>query len=777
MRCILSPHLLWLACFLVCAIPISRTSAEPVTDRALSSVQLVSGKSCDLLKISFNFRVRYASHFPLSHGDELRIMVRALDPAEAANELLTRRESLRPPQSKRARVKAIELDIDPAGGPSLVVQFHGAVHYQVGQGADFESIIIAVSGAKASQSCKPDFPAAGPGGSWTTMVTPEPKPANKSKPQAKPVPPRPKTRGSGTLSDADRREAAAAMDEARAALKKKHLNDAIRLLVKILGYPENEFSPEAQELLGVARQRNNETAEAKAEYEDYVTRYPSGEGADRVRQRLAALLTANGEPPKNTAAWDSQAKAPATTRSGTDGSSAWSVSGSASQFYIRDDSFHTLQDPSLPPDLSTDPDTHRVHQNELLSSIDLIAAWNNASAKWKFRFSGTEEHDVSGEDDEIVSIAALFVETAIRDWNVEARVGRQTRNSGGVLGRFDGGLFRWQATPWLGVNVVGGSPVASRKDEPYKDDKFLYGASVDIGPFFDGLDLSLFAIEQQDRSLIDRQAIGVEARYVNESFAAFATVDYDIHFAELNAAIFSGTWTLADKSTLNAGLEYRKSPYLSAWTALQGQPFITLYDLLKTRSIDEVDQLAIDRTATYRSATLGYARPLTEHLQVSADVTAAETSGTVESGGVAATPSTGTELYYSAQLIANDMFNEGDMYIMGLRFADREDSNLYVIDLNSRYPITDAWRVGPRLRLGYREGDDLTEYSLLPSVLVDYYWTRDLSLELEVGAQWTETEHARVTEDETEIFFTVGFRYDFYADGTSSCSLTGSTCK
>ena len=578
--------------------------------------------------------------------------------------------SLRPPQIKRARIKAIELDIDPAGGPSLVVQFHGAAHYQVGQGADFESVIIAVAGARPSPSCKPDFPAAG---GWSAIVTPEPKPANKTALEVKPVPPRPKNCGSGTLTDADQRDAAAAMDEARAALKKNNLNTAIGLLVKVLGYPENEFSAEAQELLGLARQRNNEAAEAKAEYEDYLTRYPMGEGADRVRQRLAGLLTANGEQPKKAPAPDKWAEGSATSRSGADGSSAWSVSGSASQFYIRDDSFNAIQDPSLPPDLSTDPDTHRVHQNELLSSLDLIGAWSNASAKWKFRFSGTEEHDVSGEDDEIVSVAALFVETAIRDWNVEARVGRQTRNSGGVLGRFDGAFLRWQATPWLGINVVGGSPVARRKDDPYKDDKILYGASVDIGPFFDGLDLSLFAIEQQDRYWIDRQAIGAEARYVNESFAAFATVDYDIHFAELNAAIFSGTWTLADKSTLHAGVEYRKSPYLSAWTALQGQPFITLYDLLKTRSVDEVDQLAIDRTATYRSATFGYARPLTEHLQVSADITAAETSGTVGSAGVAATPSTGTELYYSAQLIANDMYNEGDMYILGLRFADRED--------------------------------------------------------------------------------------------------------
>lgn len=740
---------------------------------------MVARKDCEVFKVSFNYRVRYASHFPQTRGTELRISVRALDPAVAASEFLTRREALRPPPSKLAKMKAIELDLDPAQGPTLVVQFHQPVAFQVGQGADFESVIIAVSGPRASASCRPEYPETQ---SWTARVTPAPGMGRKSAQQAEApvnIPSRPKTRGTGTLTEIDRREVAAAMDEGRAALKKNNLGTAITRFIKVLNKPENEFSAEAQELLGLARQRNSEVAEARAEYEDYLNRYPTGEGADRVRQRLAGLLTANGEAPKSAGSAAAQPPSESSSRRrwGTDGSSSWSVSGSASQFYIRDDSFHTLQDPSLPPDFNPDPDAHRVHQNELQSSLDLVAIWSNPSTKWKFRFSGTEEHDISGQQDEIVGVAALFLETAVRDWDTDMRIGRQTRNTGGVLGRFDGAVVSWHATPWLSFDVVGGSPVARRYDEPLLNDKLFYGASIDIGPVWGGLDLTLFAIEQRDREWIDRQAIGAEARYVSSDFSGFATLDYDIHFADFNAAIFSGTWTMADRSTLNAGVEYRKSPYLSAWTALQGQPFITLYDLLAAQTVSEVNQLAVDRTATYRSATLGYSRPLTDHLQLSADITAADTSGTVTSGGVTAMPSTGLELYYSAQLIGNSMFDPGDMYILGLRLADRKDSDLYVLDLNSRYPLTDAWRVGPRLRLGYRYGDDLEEYSVLPSVLVDYYWTRDLSLELEVGAQWTETRKAGVLEDQTELFFTVGYRYDFYADGSSKCSLQGSICR
>ena len=236
---------------------------------------------------------------------------------------------------------------------------------------------------------------------------------------------------------------------------------------------------------------------------------------------------------------------------------------------------------------------------------------------------------------------------------------------------------------------------------------------------------------------LDRQAVGTELRYLDQQKSGFLTVDYDIHFQQLNAAIASGSWTFSDKSVLHLGGDYRKAPYMTAWNALQGQPFATLYDMLKVRTKQEVDQLALDRTPTYQSATIGYSYPLTEKLQASLDVTAANMSGTVASGGVDAMLPMGTEYYLNAQLIANGLFSEGDLYIGALRFADKEHSDLYVVDLSARYPMTREFRVNPRLRLGYEVGKDtdLQEYTLLPSLLLNYYWTKDFVLELEIAVQ------------------------------------------
>jgi tetratricopeptide (TPR) repeat protein len=759
-----------IAAMAACQLP-TPSGAEPVLDRALSGLRLFQpSASCTLVKIEFNFRVRYVSHFPLAMGEELRINVRAIDPTQAAALAILRREALRAPNSAAAAIRAIEFEVDQPAGPVLRVQFLHAVAYQVAPGSDFESVVIAIAGKTPQAACQPRFPSR-VGAGWDTTVSHGDGSASLTPNGPLPPPPRrPNERAAGAPSPADLRAVGAAMDEARAALKKGNYAQAIELLGKVLTRPENERSAEAQELLGVAYQQAGHISEARAQYEDYLRRYPNGEGSEGVRQRLDGILTASGEPGERLRSSKAQSGEPG--GSPRSGGTTWMVSGSASQFYIRDDSFRTLRDPSLPPNPNEDKDAHLTHQNTLLSSFDLSAVWSNDQFKSKFRFSGSEEHKFD-DNREIVSVAALFFETTVKQWDLMTRLGRQTRNTGGVVGRFDGGVVSWQANPNVRFNVVGGSPVERRADEPFKDERYFYGASVDFDHFWGNLEATLFAIEQRDRWLLDRQAVGGELRYIDADKSAFALVDYDVHFQELNAAMFSGSWTLPDKSTISAGIDYRKSPYLTAWNALQGQPFLTLYDMLKLHSKDEVDQLAIDRTPTYKSATLGYAFPLSKNYQVNLDATASSLSGTVASGGIEAMLPTGTELYYSAQLTGTNLFAEGDMYIAGVRMADLQASNLYVLDLSARYPLSNELRVNPRLRLGYQVGDttDLREITILPSILVNYYWTRDLSLELEIGAKWTERQQAGATQTETDLFFTAGFRYDFYADGQKPCGL------
>lgn len=745
---------LW-AAFFACGAAASTVRAEPALDRVLGSVQVANQKSCSALNIAFNLRVRYLNHFPVTGGTELRIALKPIDGSQAAGEILSRRESLRSPDSKFGRIRAIDFEAGAAAGPVLVVQFDEFTNYQVLQGDDFQSIVVKLFGNKAPGKC--DAPVAGQGslGGWSTRVT-SAGPSTSAPSTAIATP-----RGKGTATEAQKQAAAAAMDEGRAALRKNNYDGAIAKFGAVLRLPETDKSAEAQELLALARQRNKQMADARAEYEDYLRRYPSGDGAERVRQRLAGLVTASGDTGQK------ELKAPRSGRD--DGTQTWTLSGSASQFYIRDDSFRTLRDPSIAPTVNDDIEKHQTHQNELLTSLDAIATWSGNGVKSKLRFSGTEEHKFESGEGEIVGVAALFLDTAIRDWGVQGRFGRQTRNSGGVLGRFDGALLSFETAQPFRINAVAGAPVLRRRDAPFEDDKLFYGASVDFGPF-DGFDFSIFAIEQRDRDVLDRQAVGAELRYIDPTKSAFATVDYDVHYQDVNAAILNGSWTLADKSTLHAAFDYRKSPYLSTWTALQGQVYPTLYEMLKTKTLAEIEDLAIDRTASFTTVSAGFSRPINDTFQVSLDATVTNYGGTPASGGVAETEGTGNEYFYAAQVIGNSVITQDDLVIAGLRFADLSKSDYYVMDLSVRYPLMEQLKINPRLMLGYRTGDttDLVEYTVLPAVLFNYYFTRDLSLELEVGAKWTSATENNIKETSTDLFFTVGYRYDFYADGATS---------
>ncbi len=84
--------------------------------------------------------------------------------------------------------------------------------------------------------------------------------------------------------------------DARVALEKHEYPQAVDLLTTLLRQPEYPARADAQELLGLVRERGGQLAQAKAEYEDYLRRYPDRPGAVRVRGRLQALAAASIAP-------------------------------------------------------------------------------------------------------------------------------------------------------------------------------------------------------------------------------------------------------------------------------------------------------------------------------------------------------------------------------------------------------------------------------------------------------------------------------------------------
>ncbi|MFQ5329934.1 MAG: SPOR domain-containing protein [Thermodesulfobacteriota bacterium] len=527
------------------------------------------------------------------------------------------------------------------------------------------------------------------------------------------------------------------MEEAEVAMTGGKYGKAIGLYQDILQSQANPYQQSAREFIALAFEKRGQTDKAIAEYRGYLVLYPKSNEAVRVRQRLAGLETARATPKKRLA------KVKKRRREGTE------FYGSFAQFYNRDQNY-------------TDLGGKILTSSTLSSDLDLNVRKRGSNYDLRSVLIGGYDYNFIGDgSDNEFRLSRFYLDIYNREREVKVRLGRQSRSDGGVLGRFDGGLIQYPITPVVNMNLVTGFPVESSIVEKVDTDKHFYGASFDIGTFYKYWDVNAFFITQQADGITDRKSVGGEIRYFHPDRSFFNLVDYDLSYGKLNTMLFVGNWTLADKSSFNVAVDYRSSPILTTSNALQGQAATDLAELMQSFTEDEVRSLALDRTATNKSFTVGYTTPLKDtRFQLSNEATISELEGTDASGGVDAVAGTGLEYFLSSQLIGASIVKEGDMAIVGLRYSDTSTSNTLSLNLNTRYPATRALRINPRMRVDYRTRDDGSEdrWVLRPSLRTDYYWRKKrLHLEFEAGGDWTYS----TIEDSRDYFLLMGYRVDY----------------
>ena len=534
------------------------------------------------------------------------------------------------------------------------------------------------------------------------------------------------------------------MEQASGKMVDKDYSAAVRLYTKMLRFPQHEFSKDALEFLGLARERKGQLAHAKAIYKDYLNRYPDGQSAERVKQRLAGLATASKSP---------RAKL-RTARGRSKQQSSWDVFGGFSQFYRRDENTTELDNNS---ELTT------VSQSSLASDLDVTARKRTTDYDLRARFTGGYLHDFlddgSGNEN---TVSSLYFDGKDKQHGLSMRVGRQSRSTGGVLGRFDGLLLGTNVGEKFTVNAVAGAPVESSRDN-FDSSRYFYGLSLDIEGFAKGWDANVFAVEQQVDNILDRRAVGGELRYFQTDRSFFTLVDYDILYNKLNIAQFLGNWTTQDRTTFNLTLDYRSSPVLTTTNALQGQTALTIKELLNTFTESQIRDIAEDRTATSRLVTLGASHPLNEKFQLSGDITQSNFSDTDASAGVAATAGTGDEYFYNLQMIGSNLIKTGDIAIVGLRYIDANTTDTTSLSLNTRYPVTNNFRLNPRFRVDFRKNqtDNTEQFIYRPSIRITWRAKRRFRLEGELGGEWSDQEIVTGSTSSRSYFVNLGYRADF----------------
>jgi hypothetical protein len=542
---------------------------------------------------------------------------------------------------------------------------------------------------------------------------------------------------------------ASLMVDARRAMTGGEISRAVQIYTKVLQMPASDHHPEAQEFLALARERNGQIAHAKAEYQRYLSVYPEGDGTARVQQRLAALVSSStgrqpGTMPTGDAASGRQANRPGKADN-------WKIRTFFSQYYRRDVNQFNDED-------------EIVSQSSLYSDLNLDARYRGERFDFSTRLTAGYRYnllDDGTESDNDVRFSYGYADLVDTRLGLRGRLGRQTKNTGGVLGRFDGLNLSYSITDRLRLETVAGRPVYSTADS-VDDARTFYGVSTNFGPIGDNLDAGMFFLQQDIEGMVDRQSVGAELRYFGETKSLWGIVNFDTAFSELASVFLQGSWRLPSQLTLTGLVDSRRSPFLSSGNAMIGRESQDFNDLLAIFTEDDIRQLALDRSPNTTTLTLGLSRPLSPKLQFNISASQTGVDATPESGRVLATEDT-TYSYYSTDLVASSLFREGDVGILGLRYSDSNATQVISLNLDTRFPFGRAFRISPRLRIDHRlvKADDSTQWIYTPGLRMQYRWGRKLRLEFEAGKQYSIRELELRNEDRESYFVNLGYQF-FY---------------
>jgi tetratricopeptide (TPR) repeat protein len=541
---------------------------------------------------------------------------------------------------------------------------------------------------------------------------------------------------------------AALMEDARLAIVAREYDKAIRIYSRVMDSGNPVYQKEALEYLGVARERNGQLAHASAEYKKYLKLYPEGEDAERVKQRLTGLLTASDQP---------QAKMNTDEKSSRP--SHWEFFGTWMQFYDRDV-------------INTDATGSIVGNSLLTSSFNHNGRLMDSAYKMRTSFSMLHIYDFEEGETDQTRVNELYIDMLTPEQVWSTRAGRQKGRSSGVVGRFDGVDLGYRFHPAHQLRLIAGYPVEfDNSTVDHETDKHFYSIGYDWFGFLPDWDMNIFRLEQIADGLVDREEVGGELRYRTSQQSFFGMLDYSTAFGEINYLMMTYNRNLGERETIDVIADYRKSPFLTTTSSLQGQTRVgvsTLEDLTASLTQEELDQLALERTALYKSLTVLYARPLSEKMDFNADATVSNLSGTdltAASGTILEVPAqegTGNEYSISAGIVANNWLTQNDINIVNVRYGDLFDSTVITLNASAKYRLDNAWRVSPKLRLEWRDYDDGRSMDkMVPSVRAEYRRNRNWQFESEIIYESKDTSSIAGSVSESNYTLHLGYIYSF----------------
>jgi tetratricopeptide (TPR) repeat protein len=559
------------------------------------------------------------------------------------------------------------------------------------------------------------------------------------------------------------KQARALLERARSALSSGKNDEAIGLLNQLLLLPPNKFSQEAQELIGVARERAGQNELARKEYELYLKLFPNGEGATRVRQRLASLA-----PP---AIQEEATATPAPPPQGP----KYGLTGSWAQYYYGGQTQVNTSFLNTPTTANQQTLTS-TSQSALVSTLNVNGRYQEGSNDARLVvFDTNDKSFIGGAAPGTNRLDSAYIDYRNSSYGLTAKVGRQAGVTGGLIGRFDGAIVGYDLTPQWRINVTGGVPIDTIVNSN-QNFEGVYLEGQNLGQHWSG---DAFFMNQMADGLTDRRAVGGDVRYFDEVRTFYTMLDYDINFNELNAVTLQGTWQLPDQTSFSLLFDDRKAPELLTSNALLSPrltnltpPITTLSQAKLLFTESELRDFAKDITASSKQVSLSVTRPIFSKWQATADVRLTNVGAlpaiTVQSApGVSNTipQQSGTGNVYTYDLIVSgtNLYSLRDVnsfvasHLNGPQFSGNQIGYNNLTGL-----FENRMTLEPSLQY-YIENDSngnrLTR--ITPALRATYKVLKHLSIESQFLYERSKTAGATQNDTTSNAFYYIGYRYTF----------------
>jgi hypothetical protein len=710
----------------------------------LQGIQITDTSDSFVIEIELGQSRHYMRHFPFASGSSLQIQLqppqggaRPLEPAPrgaasrptdlaGAIQGQSPRERLDPPRNQALPLTDIIYEGDAAGGPYLTLRFKNNVEFSVAEGAHGRSMIITVMKKELGKlRAKTERRAATANQSLSTSDLPLP--------------------ASDKLDNL--------IDASLGAMENRDYNRAIFFLTQLLQFPTHKHSQLAKELVGLARERRGDLGRAMLEYQEYLRLYPDGEDAERVKQRLAAVELNQRNPSAPVNAVISELSPPP---------ARIDTYGNFSQRY--DQSLTKHPSPTVLDNYST-----------LTSFLNVTSSYNDNLYDGRAFLNLSDARTFQGAGVNKPSVQTLYLDLTDKDNKRNYLLGRQSSNTGGIFGRYDGGAASIQVASKTQLGLTLGVPLDFAYPQ-YRVNRYFYRLLLNVGAPTDAWSAGSYYLDQQADHMTDRRAVGGDLRWSGSDSSLFSSLDYDIYFHKLNAFTLYGDWRRNDPTHYSVNYSVRQYPSLASSNALQNEyddvtgegirSFSQFWDEVEITE-KEIRDKAAGLSSFTRSLTLSMIHTVDTNTSISADVSVYSTDAKPEVHNIhfedviEAQPKFGPEYSYSLSWMTNNYFTARDSHSWGAEYSNGGDTLRSSLWIRSRIPYGEKWYLSPRAQFSRVHDVVSNARALRPSLgaKVDFLWKKEMSLDADINIEFSNSTkngagYARAT-------FNLGYNVNF----------------